>query len=121
MHVRIILRLRDQGAAALRALALRRTRFALRRVVGIAPEAEVTLSEGGEGDPGADKQCEVRLASPATGAVVARSLGSDWRAVVDRALARAVRRLVAACRRAWQIGSEPRALAWQPARLPGRR
>jgi hypothetical protein len=121
MHVRIVLLLRDQGAAALRALAMRRTRFALRRVLGIEPAAEVTLSNVKTGEPGADKQCEVRLASQATGTVVARSLGSDWRAVVDRALARAVRRLVAACRRAWQSPRQAPALAWQPARLPPRR
>jgi hypothetical protein len=113
MQVQIILALRDQGTAALRALALRRTRFALRRVLGLQPRAEVTLSDVSAADPGSGKQCEVRLATDGAGTVVARSLSSDWRSAVDRALARAVRRLMAACRRMWQSSDGRPALAWQ--------
>jgi hypothetical protein len=119
MQIDVVLRLREHGTA-LKALALRRTRFALRRVLGLSPRVEVTLSDVPPGADARDKQCEVRLDTPATGSVVARSLASDWRAAMDHALARAVRRLLAACRRMWQPDPRVPALALRPRRIDPR-
>jgi hypothetical protein len=84
-------------------LVARRARFALRRLVALAPRVRVRLW-GANGLRGVERRCQVTLETDATGTVVAISRSRDWRAAFDDALARAVRRLARLWRRSWNGG-----------------
>jgi len=87
-------------AAPLGDFAARRARFALRRLIGLNPRAQVRLA-GVPGPRGAlGTRCHVRLDAHGGGTAVATAVATDWRVAVDDALARAVRRLL----RLWRRG-----------------
>lgn len=99
MEVKVLFESPSLDTEQVRDLATRRARFALRRLVGLAPRAQVRLS-GAPGPRGhLDKRCEVQLETEGAGFVIATSRAGDWRAAMDDALARAVRRLVRLWRR----------------------
>ena len=81
-------------AAPLGDFAARRARFALRRLIGLNPRAQLKLARvpGSRGTPGT--RCHVQLDVHGGGTAVATALAADWRVAVDDALARAVRRLL---------------------------
>jgi hypothetical protein len=72
-------------------LSQRRTRFALRRLVWLVPQATVSMSDVNGPRGGIDKRCQVELKTDVVGTVVVSSVASDWRGALDKALARAAR------------------------------
>ena len=82
---------RAPNAADLLDLSQRRTRFVLRRLVWLVPQATVTMSDVNGPRGGIDKQCQVELKTDVAGTVVVASVARDWRSALDKALARAAR------------------------------
>jgi len=78
-------------AADLLELSQRRTRFVLRRLAWLVPQATVRMSDVNGPRGGIDKRCQVELKTDVAGTVVATSVASDWRCALDKALARAAR------------------------------
>jgi ribosome-associated translation inhibitor RaiA len=110
MEVQVLFESRNLEAA-LRDLAVRRTRFALRRLVGWQPRAQLKLSDINGPRGGNDKRCQVKIETDGAGTVIATSMARDWRAALDDALERAVRRLTRLWRRAYvHHRPRPRAL-----------
>src|SRR5689334_21779117 len=99
MQVQVLLESREQEAPGLRDLAMRRARFALRRLIALAPRAQLRLSNVKASSRGGDKRCEVKLEVDGGGSVIATSTALDWRAAVDNALRCGVRRLMRLWRR----------------------
>lgn len=97
---------RHPQAAEFRSLTEQRLRFALRRLKGWVPRAEVQLSDLNGPRGGVDKQCRIALRTDGGGTVVVASVASHWRVALDQALARAVRFLV----RQWRRGQDDRRL-----------
>jgi len=89
--MQIFFKSRDAQAADLLDLTQRRTRFVLRRLAWLVPQATVTLSDVNGPRGGIDKQCQVELRTDVAGTVVVSSVASDWRTALDKALARAAR------------------------------
>jgi hypothetical protein len=100
MEVQIFFESRNENVDRLRDMAMRRAKFATRRLTWLVPRAELTLSNTGGTYGGVEKCCQARLQTDGAGVVVARSVARDWRVAVDNALTCAVRRLMRQWRRA---------------------
>lgn len=90
----------EPEAVALRGLALRRTRFAMRRLRWLVPQARVRMVDVNGPRGGVDKRCQIELHTDGVGRVVVTAVARHWREALDRALARAARTLLRAWRRA---------------------
>lgn len=99
---------RDPDGAQFRDLALRRTRFVMRRLTWLIPRATVTLSDVNGPRGGIDKRCHVELKTGNRGSVVVTSMAHDWRSALEQALARAARVAVRIWRRAKGPARTPR-------------
>ena len=99
-----------RDVARLGDFAVRRTRFALRRLIALNPRAQVELSDASDPTGTAVARCHVRVETDGGGTVVATALAVDWRVAIEAALARAVRRLL----RLWRRASQHRALPRLP-------
>jgi hypothetical protein len=88
----------DPDAIALRPIAERRVRLALRRLSWLAPRARIVLSDINGPGGGTDKRCRVELSTDSTGPIVITSIARSWRAALQSALTRAAQALL----RAWQ-------------------
>lgn len=99
----VLFEARSPEALALRGLAVRRTRFVMRRIHWMVPRARVHLDDVNGPRGGVDKRCRIELRAPAGGPVVVTSMATDWRRALDAALARAVRALM----RWWQRRRTP--------------
>ena len=80
---------RDPLAAPLRALAVDRMKFVLRRLGTLVAHARLRLSDVNGPRGGVDKRCQVELKTDAGGTVVITAASNDWRPAIDDALARA--------------------------------
>ena len=78
-------------AADLLELSQRRTRFVLRRLDWLVPQATVRISDVNGPRGGIDKRCQVELKTEVAGTAVATSVANNWRSALDDALARAAR------------------------------
>lgn len=96
---------RDHQGAAMRDLAVRRIRFAMRRMTWLVPRATVQLSDINGPRGGIDKRCQLLLKTEQGGLINVTSVASDWRSAIDVALERAIRVL----RRLWQRRQDRRA------------
>lgn len=105
MH--IIFESPDPAAAALRGLALSRTRFAMRRLRWLVPQARVRMVDVNGPRGGVDKRCQIELHTDGVGRVVVTAQARHWREALDQALARAARSLLRAWRRARLMRSVP--------------
>lgn len=100
---------RHPGGAHLRDFAERRLRFVLRRLTWLVVHAKVRLADINGRRRGIDKLCQIELKTDGIPVVVASSVGTDWRLVINTALSRAARLLM----RRWQRGSDDRRLRQQ--------
>jgi hypothetical protein len=92
--MQVLFKSRDPQAAALRGLAERRLRFALRRLIALVPRAEVQLSDVNGPRGGVDKRCQLELKTDGAGTVVVSAVAQDWRSALNGALTRAARLLM---------------------------
>ncbi len=90
---------RNAESDQLRELAVRRVRFAMRRMTWLVPRASVQLSDINGPRGGVDKRCQVQFKTDRNGTVVITSIARDWRTALDRALTRATRVLLRLRRR----------------------
>ena len=98
--MQVLFESREPEAAQLRALAVQRLQFVLRRLHTLVPRARLRLSDVNGPRGGVDKRCQVELNTTGAGTVVITAQARDWRSAIDNALARAARVL----RRSWQRG-----------------
>ena len=96
---------RNAESDQLRDLAVRRVRFATRRMTWLVPRASVQLSDINGPRGGMDKRCQVQFKTDRNGTVVITSIARDWRAALDSALTRATRVLL----RLWRRSRESQA------------
>lgn len=96
--MQVLFEARSPAAHALRSVAVRRTRFVLRRLHWMVPRAHVHLDDVNGPRGGVDKRCRIELRAPAGEPIVVTSMATDWRRALDAALARAGRALL----RWWQ-------------------
>jgi len=89
--MQVFVKSRDAQEADLLDLSQRRTRFVLRRLAWLVPQATVVMSDVNGPRGGTDKRCQVELRTDLVGTVVVSSVASDWRSALDKALARAAR------------------------------
>ncbi|OGB00897.1 MAG: hypothetical protein A3E25_02475 [Burkholderiales bacterium RIFCSPHIGHO2_12_FULL_69_20] len=80
---------RDPLAAPLRALAVGRMTFVLRRLGTLVAHARLRLSDVNGPRGGVDKRCQIAVRTDAGGTVVITAASHDWRTAIDDALARA--------------------------------
>ena len=97
--MQVFFKSRHPQAADLLDLSQRRTRFVLRRLAWLVPQATVTMSDVNGPRGGIDKQCQVELKTDVAGTVVVSSVARDWRSALDKALARAARFVLRLLRR----------------------
>ena len=97
--MQVLFRSRHPQATELRDLTERRVRFVLRRLGWLVPRAEVQMSDVNGPRGGIDKRCQVELRTDGAGSVVVASVANDWRAALNKALAKAARFLMRALRR----------------------
>ena len=97
--MQVLFKSRHPQATELRDLTERRVRFVLRRLGWVVPRAEVQMSDVNGPRGGIDKRCQVELQTDGAGSVVVASVASDWRAALNKALAKAARFLMRALRR----------------------
>ena len=97
--MQVLFKSRHPQATELRDLTERRVRFVLRRLGWLVPRAEVQMSDVNGPRGGIDKRCQVELRTDGAGSVVVASVASDWRAALNKALAKAARFLMRALRR----------------------
>jgi len=97
--MQIFFKSRDAQAADLLDLTQRRTRFVLRRLAWLVPQATVRMSDVNGPRGGIDKRCQVELKTDVAGTVVVESVAADWRSALDKALARAARFVLRLVRR----------------------
>lgn len=102
MQVQVLFESSSQETDQVRDLATRRTSFALRRLIAFEPRAQLRLSDVCGRRGRLAKRCQVKLDTDGAGVVIATSIARDWRAAVDEALTRAVRRLIRLSRRSWE-------------------
>ena len=102
--MQVLFKSRHPQATDLRDLTERRVRFVLRRLGWLVPRAEVQMSDVNGPRGGVDKRCQVELRTDGAGSVVVASVASEWRAALDKALARAARLLT----RQWRRGNDSR-------------
>jgi len=112
--MQVFFKARDPQSTDLHELSQRRTRFVLRRLAWLVPQATVRMSDVNGPRGGIDKRCQVELKTDVVGTVVVTSVASEWRSALDKALARAerfVRRQVSRsgdCRRLRQRAIAPK-------------
>jgi len=104
--MQVVFKSRVAQAADLLDLSQRRTRFVLRRLAWLVPQATISMSDVNGPRGGIDKRCQVELKTVGAGTVVVASVASDWRSALDKALARAARFVL----RLVQRGSDTRRL-----------
>lgn len=97
--MQVLFKSRDPAAASLRPVVERRVRFALRRLSGRVPRADVQLSDVNGPRGGIDKRCQIELRAQGAAPVVVSSVARNWRDALDDALARAARHLLRLWRR----------------------
>jgi hypothetical protein len=97
--MQVLFESRDPQGSQLRELAVRRVRFAMRRLTWLVPRAKVQLSDVNGPRGGVDKRCQIELKTAAAGTVVITAVARDWRSALDSALTRAARVIVRAWRR----------------------
>ncbi|MDZ7812783.1 MAG: HPF/RaiA family ribosome-associated protein [Ideonella sp.] len=97
--MQVLFKPRHPHATELRDLTEHRVRFALRRIGGRVPRAEVQMSDVNGPRGGIDKRCLVELRTDGSGTVVVTAVARDWRTALDNALARATRFLMRLWRR----------------------
>ena len=102
--MQVLFKSRDPQATELRDLTERRVRFVLRRLGWLVPRAEVQMSDMNGPRGGIYKHCQVALKTDAAGTVIVASVASDWRAALNKALAKAARLLMRALRRGADSG-----------------
>lgn len=103
--MQVVFTSRDLEGAAMRDLAVRRVRFAMRRMAWLVPRATVQLSDTNGPRGGIDKRCQLLLKTEQGGVITVTSVARDWRSAIDVALERATRVL----RRLWQRRQSHRA------------
>ena len=96
--MQVIFESRDPEGAQLRTVAVRRVRFAMRRLTWLVPRARVQLTDVNGVRGGIDKHCQVELITDGMGSVIVTSVARDWHAALQSALTRAARALM----RSWQ-------------------
>ncbi|MHB1201210.1 MAG: HPF/RaiA family ribosome-associated protein [Polaromonas sp.] len=92
--MQVIFESRDPEGAQLRTLAVRRVRFAMRRLTWLVPRVRVQLSDLNGPRGGIDKRCQVELMTNNTDSVVITSIARDWHSALRSALSRAARALL---------------------------
>ena len=92
--MQVIFESSDPQAAALRTLAERRVRQALKRTAWLVPRVRVHLSDINGPRGGIDKRCQIELITDGGKPVVVTSLAKDWFLALQSALARAIRSLI---------------------------
>ena len=102
--MQVLFKSRHPQATELRDLTERRVRLVLRRLGWLVPRAEVQMSDVNGPRGGIDKRCQVELRTDGAGSVVVASVASDWRAALNKALAKAARFLMGALRRGADSG-----------------
>ena len=102
--MQVLFKSRDPQATDLRDMTERRVRFVLRRLGWLVPRAEVQMSDVNGPRGGIDKRCQVELRTDGAGSVVVASVAGDWRAALNKALAKAARFLMRALRRGADSG-----------------
>lgn len=109
--MQVIFASRDPEGAQLRRLAVRRVRFAMRRLVWLVPRVRGRLSDVNGPRGGIDKLCQVALMTNNSDSVVVTSIAGDWRSALRSVLTRATRALLHSWQRACnQQRSRPPAL-----------
>lgn len=98
---------RTADGLSIRAMALKRVQFALRRLSWLVPRATVVLSDLNGSRGGLDKRCRVELTSPKTGPVIISSVAKDWRTALDGAVGLAARTLFRSWRKVKQRDRVP--------------
>ncbi len=92
--MQVVFTSRDVKADAMRDLAVRRVRFAMRRMTWLVPRATVHLSDINGPRGGIDKRCQLQIKTDQAGVIVVTAIAQDWRAALDSALERATRVLL---------------------------
>lgn len=92
--MQVIVESSDSQAPELRELAVRRVRFALRRLAWLVPRARIRLSVVAGGHSGVDKRCQVELMSVDREPVVVTSIARHWHVAVQSAVSRAAASLL---------------------------
>ena len=92
--MQVIVESRDPEATQLRALAVRRVRFALRRLSWLVPRARIQLTDVNGARGGIDKRCQVELMTDGIGPVVVTSMARHWHVALQSALSRAIASLL---------------------------
>lgn len=110
--MQIVFQSRDANGASLRELAIKRVQFAMRRLSWLVPRAKVQLSDINGPHGGVDKRCQLEFKTVDKGTVVVTAIARDWSDALNRALSRAVRKLVREFRKA---RNQPRMRAGGPA------
>lgn len=98
---------RDPASQSMRALAVQRVKFVMRRLSGLVPRARVVLADVNGPRGGVDKRCQLEFKTQTGGTVVVTAMATEWRDALDQALARASRVLT----RRWQRDRPHRAPA----------
>ena len=92
--MQVIFESRDREGAQLHTLAVRRVRFAMRRLAWLVPRVRVQLSDVNGPRGGIDKRCQVELMTDDVGSVVVVSMARHWHVALQSALTRAARALL---------------------------
>ncbi len=92
--MQVIFKSRDADAEHLRTIAIRRVRFAMRRLGWLAPRASVQLSDVNGPRGGVDKRCQIEIATNGGAPIVVTSMARDWMSALQSALARATQSLL---------------------------
>ena len=87
--MQVIVQSPDVEATELRALAVRRVRFALRRLAWLVPRARIRLSAVSGARGGVDTRCQVELISDGRAPVVVTSMARHWHVALQSAVSRA--------------------------------
>ena len=93
----------DPEAAQLRALAVQRLNFVMRRVRWLVPRVSVRLSDVHGPRGGIGKRCQVALKTEGAGTVVITAWARHWHGALEAALARASHTLL----RHWRGARRP--------------
>ena len=103
--MQVIFESRDPEATQLREAAVRRVRFAHRRLAWLVPRARVQLTDVNGARGGIDKRCQVELITDGMAPVVVTSMARHWHVALQSALSRAAVSLL----RHWSRGKGHRA------------
>lgn len=98
--MQIVFQSRDPGGAEMRAVAIERVQFAMRRLKWLVPTARVQLSDINGSHGGVDKRCLLEFKTASKGSVVVTAVARDWGDALNSALSRAARKLVRNLQRA---------------------